>query len=196
MLKLVNKGACEFPKKMNLGCGKKMLTDCINIDTGFNDMIDEECWVFDGIITCPQDLPSCWFEYIFTEMVMEHVHPDHIPNLLYCLQNMTAPGGRLVIIVPNFLELAKELVEANFDDDLDILDLKRIREINNEMLMPYMGDKPGMSHQSIWTPKMARYWLGNEGWKIIKIEEFGKNKFYLRIEAIKPKGNPYASAIE
>lgn len=197
MLKLVNKGACEFPKRMNLGCGKKMLNDCINIDTGFDDMVDKECWVFDGIITCPQDLPSNWFDYIFAEMVMEHVHPDGIPNLLYCLQNMAAPGGRLVIIVPNFFELAKELI-CTEDSDLNIFDLKRIREINNEMLMPYMGDKPGMAHQSIWTMKMAKYWLENEGWKIDEdhCTSFGSFNQYMRIEAVKPEGNVYASTIE
>ncbi len=194
MLELINKGKGDLPTKLNLGCGKKFLQDYVNVDTNIGKLMDKDCWIFEGEIKSPQDLPSNWFEYISAEMVMEHIHPDLIPNLLYCLYNMMSTEGKLEIIVPNFLTLSKTLViNETKSPSLSFNEFKIIREINNEMLMPYMGEELGMAHQSIWTPKMAKYWLNSEGFDIKSIKEFGYNNFHLKIIATKSEGNNYAS---
>lgn len=183
----------EMPKKLHFGCGSNFLEGYVNLDSHINeDLIPIDTYVMQGVLTSPQAFPRNWFTEIKAEMVMEHIHPDLIPNLLYCFNNIMEDDGRLYIVVPNFVKLAEELLEAEcMGGVFNLAKLKMIREVTNEFLYPNMHK--GVSHQSIWTPNMADYWLRAEGFKSFAIRYIGDKEYHMEILALKSKDNPYSS---
>lgn len=190
---------------LNFGCGSKIKEGWFNVDAFIDKNYDygelKDTWIMKGKVLSPHSLPNNYFTEILAEMVMEHIHPDMIPNTLYCLYHSLAPGGKLVIIVPNFFSLCYKLVDIETIcasmDKYDIKYYDTIRNINNEMLDPTFEDVGFLhGHQSIWTTKLAHRWLTNEGYTGIQTFSFGPNNFYLKIIAKKPENNPYGSPEE
>ena len=190
-----------LPTKLNFGCGTKIKEGWFNfdlfVDKKYVDIVCEDyydTWVVSGSLQSPHALPHNHFTEIYAEMVMEHIHPDMIPNTLYCLYHSLAPLGKLTIIVPNFYSLAKKLVDIV--ENTNPHTPRLVRNINNEMLDPTF-ENIGYSHghQSIWFPDMAKYWLSNEGFLIDHIENFGNDYFYMKVIATKPEGNDYGSPV-
>jgi len=188
-----------LPQQLNFGCGTKIKEGWFNldakIDTTYLETLTRDListWVVEGLVKSPHALPNNHFKEILAEMVFEHIHPDNIPNTLYCLYHALAPGGILTIIVPNFLRLAKKLTEIG---DLDNLENRNmLRNINNEMLDPTFEDMGFLhGHKSIWVPFMAKHWLTSEGYILPHITSFGPNDFYLKICSSKPEENTYGS---
>jgi len=189
-------GKC--PLKLNFGCGSDIKEGWCNVDAHIDQDFDyshlKDTWILEGKIVSPHALPSNHFESIDAIMVMEHLHYDLIPNTLFCLYRFLKDNGTLKIIVPNFLKLAKDLIqnEAVPKGSLEYVD--NIRNINNEFLDPTFEDMGFIrGHQSIWTPRLAERWLRNEGYRVHSWAPFGVEDYHLKIIAIKPEGNPYGS---
>ncbi len=190
----------ERPKKLHFGCGTKLLEDHWNIDANIPSSllshipVEDDIWISEGIILSPHSLPNNYFKEIFAEMVFEHIHPDMIPNTLYCLYHSLRPGGIINIIVPNFVQLARQLIAFEDGKAGGLVYHDMMRNINNEMLDPTFEDEGFFhGHKSIWTKQLATRWLTNEGYSNIKFLEFGENYFYLKILAEKDEGNKYGS---
>lgn len=207
MLKLLNKNEVNslgginvgMPPNLNLGCGTKLLPDFVNLDThipssAINSTVYNQCWVFQGEIESPHDFPKDHFKYILADMVFEHIHPDKIPNLLYCLFEFLQPEGKLKIIVPNFRSIAHMYVNTCDEQSFDLPKLRLLREITNQLLDPtFESGGSARGHQSLWTPEIAHFWLKNEGYAPITITPNGR--WLLEITAVKPKSNPYSVGV-
>jgi len=189
-------GTC--PTKLNFGCGSDVREGWFNVDANISQDYDysdlKDTWIIEGKVVSPHALPHNHYEHIDAIMVFEHLHPDLIPNTLFCLYRFLKENGTMKIIVPHFVQLAKDLVdnEKMVDTTLEYVD--NIRNINNEFLDPTFEDMGFIrGHQSIWTPRLAERWLRNEGYRVHSWAPFGVEDYHLKIIAIKPEGNPYGS---
>lgn len=196
MLKLLSKGIVEMPKVINLGCGSELKEDQVNIDVHIPDSVRyysniKNCWIFQGEILSPHELPKNYFKTINATMVMEHVHLDNIPNLLYCLYEFLQPNGKLYIKVPNFKQAAKMYMDSCDLGSFDMSKLTLLREITYQLLDPTLdSNEGGRGHQSLWTPELAYFWLSNEGFNPINIKPLGN--WVMDITAVKPSTNPFS----
>lgn len=196
-MRLVNKLNTPLPTIINFGCGSNPKTGMVNIDFQIPRCVLDtsrehlDYWLYEGEVTSPHDLPKEYFETIESTMVMEHVHLDKIPNLLYCLFEFLKPGGKLIIVVPNFLSIARMFVDSCDGAPLNLQGMTLFREITYQLLDPTF-DSTGSArgHQSLWTPGIAHHWLNNEGFNPIVIKS--PDKWIMNIEATKPSDNPYS----
>ena len=189
--------AGEMPDKLHFGCGTKIKEGWWNVDANIilhaNAQRLQNTWISEGVLMSPHSLPNSQFNHVLSEMVFEHIHPDMIPNTLYCLYHSMKPISEIEIIVPNFVKLAEHLVEFEANGR-GMVYLDMIRNINNELLDPTFEDEGFFhGHKSIWTQRLATRWLSNEGFTEIRFTEEGDNLFYLKISAMKPGGNEYGS---
>ena len=72
-----------------------------------------EMRVFDG---CTVDVPAGSVDVAFSNQVMEHLHPDDLPEQLRDIHRALAPGGVYVFTVPNRLSGPSD-VSKYFDED-------------------------------------------------------------------------------
>lgn len=84
-------------KKLNLGCGKNILKDFINIDfmnyPGVNKVIDLNVFPY-------KNIKKNYYDFILAENILEHLdEPDSVMDELY---NILKKGGILKIKVPYF----------------------------------------------------------------------------------------------
>jgi hypothetical protein len=189
---------CEgdfVPDIIHLGCGSYFMRGAMNIDTSINRkgfmVCPKKSMVYQGEITSPQDLPKKHFKRVEAHMVFEHIHPDLIPNLLYCLCNFLQDNGAIVATVPNFMHLSNRLVQLYYKKNWRHKHFEEMREINNEFLCPNMCGMTG--HQSIWTIDTATMWLNAEGFELVSWTP-SDNKMHIHFEAIK-RGGDHVSRI-
>ena len=93
--------------KLNLGCGDKILADYINID--FRNPkadIDADIRVLDFI-------EDCWVDEILAIAVFEHISPYDSMNTLKEWNRVLRPGGKLIVEVPDTLEICKHFEAAD-----------------------------------------------------------------------------------
>lgn len=188
-----------MPDVLHVGCGSDIMENAVNVDSKLPGFVGLTGWyppknvmVLEGDITSPQDLPKKHFKRIEAHMMLEHVHPDLIPNLLYCFCNFLQDNGALVATVPNFAELAARVIRAaDWNSVPNMQSLASFREATNEFLCPTMGAMVG--HQSIWVRSVAEVWLNAEGLALVDWQE-SKNKMHVTFKAVK-KGGDHASAI-
>ena len=195
MLTFIEKPSGEMPNKLNFGCGSQIQKEQVNLDISIPirglTPFSVDCWVLEGEITSPHDLPKNHFKIIYATMCLEHIHLDHIPNTLYCLYEFLQSGGILKIIVPNFRAIAQNYMATADDDIFDLTKLKALREITYQLLDPTLeSGASARGHQSLWTPELAYYWLSSEGYNPISIKPL--NKWAMEITATKPRNNPYS----
>lgn len=195
-MKLINKLSGALPTAINFGCGSSPKKGMVNIDYSIPKCITEASsiewnyWLYEGEVTSPHDLPKEHFETIEATMVMEHIHLDKIPNILYCFYEFLKPGGKLIIVVPNFRSIAKMFVDSWDGTPLNLQNMTLFREITYQLLDPTFESSSGRGHQSLWTPEIAYHWLNNEGFNPITIKPL--DRWVMNIEAIKPLNNPYS----
>jgi len=114
--------------------------------------------------------------------VMEHIPRKEIDFALYSIWKTLKPEGILDIIVPNFINLAKfilqedEIFSNNKFSEIVKYDILVSTEIYNE---------PSDPHQSIWTPTRAKIYIETEGlFKIHSIKEkyvIDNRDIYMRV---------------
>lgn len=196
MLELLSKAPGEIPRVINLGCGSELKEDQVNIDIYMPDCVqyhakDGDYWLFQGELLTPHELPKNYFKAIYATMVLEHVHLDKIPNLLYCLYEFLQPNGKLHIVVPNFRLIAKMFIDSCDENPFDLKKQSLLREITYQLLDPTLGEiESARGHQSLWTPESAYCWLSCEGFCPIVITPV--DKWVMEIKATKPSSNPYS----
>lgn len=82
-------------KKLNLGCGKDIQKDCINLDCVNLDGVD----IIHDLTSLPLPFDNEMFDEVLCKDVLEHF--DYIP-VLKDIQRILKPGGKLYIQVPHF----------------------------------------------------------------------------------------------
>ena len=83
-------------RKLNFGCGMKILPGFVNADIQKGDHVDLS---FD-FLTFPYPIDSNSFDYILIDNVLEHL--PNPTNVLRELHRILADGGRVEIIVPYY----------------------------------------------------------------------------------------------
>jgi len=136
------------------------------------------------------------FDHINADRIFEHQFYDsgEIGRLLDACNQITTDDATMTIIVPNHLQLAKELIAIE-EGNIAVTKpdtyapqvyaahaLKQCTEWQNTRCDP---------HGSVWTPQLASYYIGCEGgtWKIDHIEQDITHKgrsCYMMIECSKP----------
>lgn len=187
-----------LPDVLHLGCGSCILSDAVNVDTNISMDIKKgrikipaNSWVYEGEIIGPQDFPKKHFKRIEACMVLEHIHPDLIPNLLYCLCNFLQDNGVLIATVPNFSHITSCISNLSNKNEWAIKDHAFFRELNNELMCPNMCGMGG--HQSVWIQSVAKRWLNAEGFMLAEWKP-SANLMHVTFKAVK-LGGDHASAI-
>ena len=158
----------NYPTKLNLGCGRDLKKDYLNLDISFGDCRWEEAKMSDyslaeGRISSPDDLPFNHFTRIRANMVLEHVHPDLLHTFIYHLRQSMVTGGALVAVVPYLIGTV-----AGFSEDSED-HLEELRRITYYLLSPQLGDTSNQ-HLSCWTVQYARYLFLSEQFASVDVE--------------------------
>jgi hypothetical protein len=159
----------SYPRKINFGCGNDFLEGYLNIDSSYIINGRDGYWVAKGLLINPQVLPNNYFEKIEAKMVLEHIHLDIIPSVIYTMSCLLKEKGTVHVIVPNFEYFAINYPvytcpEAKFG----LSDLSFLREVTFQLLDPMLSTDniSYRGHQSLWTPNMANFWFRSEGFEI------------------------------
>ncbi len=83
-------------KKLNLGCGKKILREYVNLDITELPGVD----IVHNLNLYPYPFKNNEFDSILCDNILEHL--DSIVKPLEELYRITRPGGRIKVIVPLF----------------------------------------------------------------------------------------------
>ena len=160
-------------KKLNLGCGKKILEGYTNVD--LNPKADVVCDI--------TKLPKEWTEQYDEAMaihVIEHIYPWDVEQTLLEWKRVLKPGGKLILECPDLIK-----VSLLFLKDPNVVRLG---------MWGFYGDNrskdPLMCHKWGYTPKSLETLLRAAGFDQIK---HMKAQYHLperdmRIEAIKWPG--------
>lgn len=167
-LHLLTRAKGQLPLEMNFGCGNTILEDAVNVDISLSETVVEankDKWIYVGNWTDPHEFPVDHFETIMCYDVLEHIHPADIGNLLYCMNTCMQTGGTLEVIVPDFLQMAKDIRKLGKKMHLDKFDLDKMRLIELMWMAPYQHSAKG--HQSIWTIPVAIERMSSEGFAFV-----------------------------
>ena len=164
-------------KKLNLGCGNKLLPGYINIDLMVLPL--EEIMGQEFIEADVQELPSLFaaksVDEVRAEHLFEHLTHAEITTLLFKIWSVLRPGGRLIIITPDFIKLLDELANRTSRGDFSTLDITCLKLFStpDETL-----------HRSIWYDEVGEWYLTREDlYEVTQITR--PSKIEIQFEAIR-----------
>jgi len=118
------------------------------------------------------------FDCVLLSRVFEHFPARHVDWYLYNIYSIMKKGAKLICVVPDMIECAKE-IEESFDNK-KIVDIFKVNRLNYELLSE--GDHIWDRHATWTSENSMRYYLEMEG--LFKIREVN----YIRIDSdIVPK---------
>jgi len=158
--------------KLNLGCGSDYRQDYVNIDKyTVNFKVDR---VFD--CNEPLDYLDESVEEILVIHLLEHLRPKGIDRVVKSWHRVLKTGGKLILELPDFDEIAKRALENPTDDEI----LKW--GFGNQ-------ERPGQDHYWGWNKIRLLNLLKKAGFNKITFTEpqnYRKEQMScLRVEAIK-----------
>ena len=158
----------SLPRKINFGCGTNFLTGYLNLDANINHTKNCDGFhVYEGELLNPQLLPNDHFEHIKAQMVLEHIHPDIIPTVIYTMSCLLIDGGTVEVTVPDFEFFMRNIPKGPFD----IQKLVFMREATFQLLDPVFKSDYSNTHRghsSLWTLELAKFWFESEGFSVKK----------------------------
>ena len=167
--------------KLNLGSGQRPFpAPWVNVDC-------QERWKPD-VLCDISSLPQNWTgraDVVVLHQVLEHFDCTGGPALLKECWRVLAPGGRLLVFVPDQVALARRWLEGGIDDYL----------YNVNTYGAYMGDEADR-HRWGWCYRSLHTALQNSGdWKSVRrfnwedtppAAGLAKDWWVLAMEAVKP----------
>jgi SAM-dependent methyltransferase len=163
------------PRVANLGCGADIRPWEVNVD-----LYVDAPGVFKADV---RRLPEEWggqFDVVRAKHVLEHFPYEQTKPILREWARLLAPGGRLVITVPDIEFTAKRILETG---RIDVLDAGNLWGDQGHPLYrqhPY----PANAHLSGFTAAMLRDLL--EGWLGLTVEVEEHHGLDFTLEAVKP----------
>lgn len=143
------------PLRLNVGCGGRRVRDYIGIDivqTPATDLVGP-------IDSLPYDDNTV--TEILAIHVLEHIHIQEVPKVLFEWYRVLIPGGQLSIEVPDLQEAARNILEDPFTPCLPGKPGgDAVRQIYGERLHP----NPYMAHQWGYTPQTLSHILRKNGY--------------------------------
>jgi len=122
-----------------------------------------------------------YFDEVHADRLFEHIPYESISYLLYLLYNNLKPKGELEFIVPNYEDIAIEM--------FNLQNIKTPTKFNAAMIAVHteMFNTGSDTHKSIWTPFLAKYYLGLENlYKSIKVKrniKIDNRNWYMSVSA-------------
>lgn len=100
--------------QVNLGCGTNLVSGFINVD-GFliPESNSKEVFVKSDIRHLPFDEDSV--DYIIADQVLEHIPMADVPQVFHEIRRVLKPGGRAVVIVPDFKSAMQDWLSVDHD---------------------------------------------------------------------------------
>jgi beta-1,4-mannosyl-glycoprotein beta-1,4-N-acetylglucosaminyltransferase len=168
--------------KLNLGCGDKLLNDFINIDL-YNENAN---YKMDSRIL---DFDNETVKEIYASHIFEHFSPYEVNNILKEWNRVLIPSGKLIMEMPDILEICKNFESSNKEKRYELLN------VIYGTTMP-TGVPP---HLYGWYDEILYDHLINNGFENINIYPFKSDHwgYNLKVEATKnksldiPKGKIY-----
>lgn len=180
-LQIINRVSGEMPKTMNFGCGIDIKPEQLNVDVAFSEHVisaNRDVWLMQGLWENQHEFPGGYFDSIICNDVLEHIHPDEIGNLLYCMNCSMAMEGILEIRVPDFAGMASRLHElTSMQRKWKKKHFDEFREIELFWMAPYKNGAQG--HQSIWTFDVTTERLAKEGFLLYGYQIDGLTAHYI-----------------
>lgn len=168
--------------KLNIGCGGKRLPGYTGVDAVERDGADIVAMA-DAV-----PLPDGCAEEVMAIHLVEHVHPWQVPDLLREWHRLLAPGGLLVLEMPDLVKCCQNIVEGFTYAG---------KHPDQSGLWGLYGDPresdPYMSHKWAHTFKSIRPLVAAAGFHDIverptKFHPVGRARRDFRLEARKPGG--------
>lgn len=100
--------------KLNLGCGDTLLDGYLNADL-YNPAAQVKADAFN------LPFPDERFDEIFACHIFEHLNPYKIADVLTSWKRVLKPGGKLIMEMPDILELCKNFEKSNKDERYRLL---------------------------------------------------------------------------
>lgn len=159
--------------KLNLGCGDTILEGYLNAD-----LYNPKAQVKADAIKLP--FPDNRFEEVFACHIFEHLNPYKVADILTEWKRVIKPGGKLIMEMPDILELCKNFEKADKDG--------RYRLLN----CIYGTTQIEHPHVFGWYPEILNDHLIYAGYQNIlfmepQVYHWG---FNLRVECFKSDGKP------
>jgi len=126
------------------------------------------------------------FDMICAYRFMEHIKYSDLSYVIYLMSTALHMGGILDIIVPDYDELARMLLDEDVNNPKF--------EYNNIVLTTEMLNEPNDPHASIWTEQRAVKYLEHEGRfritsRVFKFR-FDERNIYMRLQAKRVEASP------
>lgn len=86
----------NVPMRLHLGCGRNILPGYINLDKQNYPGVDTCSDITSGI-----PYPDNWFDYIVSQDLLEHIHPEKKVFVINEIHRILKPGGIMEHNVPN-----------------------------------------------------------------------------------------------
>ncbi len=96
------------------------------------------------------------FDRIVLYRFLEHIRMTQVLFFIYSMSTVLKVGGYVEVIVPNYEELAKRILQ---EDPEKTVGFEGVNILNTTELL----NEPEDPHASIWTPKRAKYFFELEG---------------------------------
>ncbi len=132
-------------RKIQFGCGGLHLKDWENYD-------------LDMDLTKPIPIPDQSVDFIFAEMVIEHLTPQQAWNALDEFYRLLKSGGVVRIVIPDFVNNWRELNDAYRKVNAEVTHAKTDKEHARSIIFCH-------GHQSMWTCPMMECVLEAIGFK-------------------------------
>ena len=164
----------EWPRRLNLGCGRDKRPGCLNIDFLEGHRPELVADVRDLSM-----LPDGHYEEIVAQDILEHLPRADAPRALERWASLLEDGGRLVLRVPNLIGLAW------------VFTWKQTLEDQEELVQCLYGTQryDGDFHQNGYTEWLLRHQLREVGLGHITIEPFDEWLFDVVATKVPPEGD-------
>lgn len=100
--------------KIHLGCGKHYLKGWYNIDAERHKAAPRDPDLF-ADITQPLPLPDGQAKELMAIHLLEHFYEWEVPGVLREWSRVLAPGGRIILEMPDVMKAAKNLLDGRND---------------------------------------------------------------------------------
>lgn len=153
--------------KLNLGCGKRILPDYVNIDN--NPFLHK---VSQGPIcegsSRVMDVRNLMYadesvDEILAEFVLEHIPYFEIQETIWEWWRVLKVSGNLVLLVPDFEAIARAYLAGELDRDT----------LHYQLYSPVINPKRQMPHLCTFDKKYLKKLLEGEGFEIESMKNIG-----------------------
>jgi ubiquinone/menaquinone biosynthesis C-methylase UbiE len=169
--------------KLNLGCGKRLEKDFINVDSK-----DFKQKGFNFVKADVRKLPfkDNYADYIIAPQVLEHLPMKDVVPALKEWTRVLKPKGKIVITVPNFNDLAQSWINEMGEK----IDLTRYLTLAQHIYGNQFHE--GEFHHTPFTPHFMQFILTDSGLKSWKIFAYPAMVKAMSYDGLDEVGRVYA----